>query len=221
MKRLSRNLVSFAALMALPGLCMVDAGFAEQVGGTEASPPADAGAPAGETAAQAEARKRAAPANFLPIVRGRLPMLFVHAVRFDAVLAKMSNKDLATKLATSVGKVFDIRKNRNFAYITANYKPSAADVQAAEAWIAQVGGTNAKGVSATGDKTLMTQLVEQYKAAGLGTEAEAAALIAANKPAPTPKAPGAPAAPAPQSTGEVAELAAANVGSATADDLLA
>lgn len=134
---------------------------------------------AGESTSAAEARKRAAAANFLPIVRGRLPLLFVHAIRFDKVLSAMSNKDLASKFATSVGKVFDIKKGRNFAYVDATFKPSAEDVSAAEAWIAQVGATNGKGIAATGDKSLMQSTLDQYKAAGLATAAEAAAFSAA------------------------------------------
>jgi hypothetical protein len=132
-----------------------------------------------ESAAAAETRKRAAAANFLPIVRGRLPLLFVHAVRFDKVLNAMSNKDLASKFATSIGKIFDIKKNRNFAYVTESYKPSAEDVSAAEAWITQVGAENAKGLTANGDKDLMQKTVDAYKAAGLATAADAAAFAAA------------------------------------------
>lgn len=124
------------------------------------------------------ARKRAAAANFLPIVRGRLPLLFVHALRFDAVLNALSTKDAATKFGTSVGKVFDIRKGRNFAYITADFKPSAEDVAQAEAWIAQVGGANAKGLTANGDKNVMQATLDQYKAQGLASVEESAKFAA-------------------------------------------
>lgn len=126
-------------------------------------------------------RKRAEPANFLAIVRGRFPLMLVHAVRFDEVLSKMTNKDVAAKLATSVGKVFDIRKNRNFAYLTKSWKPTASDVADAKAWAEQIGGTNAKGLIAAGDKALVTKIVESYEAAGLATAAEAEAF-AASKP---------------------------------------
>lgn len=132
-----------------------------------------------ETAEAAAERKRAAASNFLPIVRGRLPLIFVHAIRFDKVLNAMSNKDLASKFATSVGKVFDIKKGRNFGYVTEGFKPSAEDVTAAEAWIAQVGEQNAKGLSAQGDKSLMQSTLDQYKAAGLATAEELAAFSAA------------------------------------------
>lgn len=132
----------------------------------------------GETPAAAEARKRAAASNFLPIVRGRLPLLFVHAIRFDPVLKVMSNKDLCTKFATSVGKVFDIKKGRNFSYVNEGFKPTDEDIKAAEAWIAQVGGQNAKGLATVGDKTVMQTTLDAYKAKGLATAEEAAAFSA-------------------------------------------
>lgn len=124
-------------------------------------------------------RKRAEAANFLPIVRGRLPLLFVHAVRFDETLAAMSTKDVAAKFATSVGKVFDIRKNRNFGYVDANWKPTAEDIAAANGWIEQIGGTNAKGLQTQGDRTLMERIVDQYQMRGLASSDEAAAFVAA------------------------------------------
>lgn len=176
--------------------------------------------PAGtETPAQAEARKRAPAANFLPIVRGRLPLLFVHAVRFDKVLNPMSNKDLAAKLGTSVGKVFDIKKGRNFGYVNEAFKPSAEDIAAAEAWLAQVGATNAKGLNAVGDKALVQGIIDQYKTRGLASAEEAAKFSAdrtASRPARAPAVAGAPAAAAglPAST----EVQAAQSGAA--DDLL-
>ena len=160
-------------LATLPFLLM--SAVAEgSTGGASADP-----ATSGETPAAAEARKRAAASNFLPIVRGRLPLIFVHAVRFDKVLNAMANKDLCTKLATSVGKVFDIKKGRNFGYVTEGYKPTAEDVSAAEAWIAQVGAQNAKGQNAQGDKSLMQKILDEYKERGLATAEEASAQSAA------------------------------------------
>lgn len=176
----------------------------------------DAGA-ATTAAAAAEARKRAAASNFLPIVRGRLPLIFVHAIRFDEVISKMSNKDGAAKFATSVGKVFDIKKGRNFGYVDANFKPTAEDVAAAEGWIAQVGAENAKGLKAVGDTTVMTQVLDQYKARGLATAEEAAAFSAARTSTrkPAEKKEGGEKSPA-ASTTEAAQGSAANAG----DELL-
>jgi hypothetical protein len=126
-----------------------------------------------------EKAKRAAASNFLPIVRGRLPLIFVHAVRFDKVLNSMGNKDLAAKFGTSVGKIFDIKKGRNFAYVTEGFKPTGEDVAAAKTWINQVGAANAKGLNATGDKTLMQTTLDAYEARGLATAEDAAAFAAA------------------------------------------
>lgn len=128
---------------------------------------------------EAGERKRAPASNFLPIVRGRLPLVFVHAVRFDPVLNAMGNKDLAAKLATSVGKIFDIKKGRNFSYVNADFKPTQEDLNAADAWIASVGAENAKGQKAVGDAELMQRVVDGYKERGLASAEEAAALSAA------------------------------------------
>jgi len=143
--------------------------MAEAAAGVEGAAP--------ETAEQKA--KRAAASNFLSIVRGRLPLIFVHALRFDKTLLAMSNKDAASKFATSVGKVFDIRKGRNFAYIGEDFKPTAEDVTAAQGWIDAVGAENAKGLTAQGDKTLMQNTLDSYKAAGLATAEQAAAQSAA------------------------------------------
>ena len=158
---------SFKSLLALSVL-MAAAESQTSTGGASAESPASTDGTA------AEARKRAPAANFLPIVRGRLPLLFVHAIRYDKVLNAMGNKDLATKFGTSVGKVFDIKKGRNFAYVTESYKPTAEDVAAAEAWIGQVGAQNAKGLTAAGDKSLIQSTLDEYKARGLATAEEAA-----------------------------------------------
>lgn len=181
----------FGSLLALT---LMTAAAEASTGGASADP----AAVAGETPAQAEARKRAPASNFLPIVRGRLPLLFVHAIRFDKVLNAMGNSDLAAKFATSVGKVFDIKKNKNFSYVTEGFVPSAEDVTAAEAFIAQVGGTNAKGQTASGDKTLMQTTLDAYKAKGLATAEQSAAFTASRtstraKAAPAPAAAGTPA----------------------------
>ena len=210
----SRSLASFAMLPLSLAALSVEAENVEA-----GAPPADAPA-APAAGAAAEARKRAPAANFLPIVRGRLPLLFVHALRFDKVLLALGNKDAATKFATSVGKVFDIRKNRNFAYITESYKPSAEDVTAAEAWIAQVGGQNAKGQPASGDKVLMQRVLDEYKARGLATADDVAALTAARGQARKTAEPAAGAASTPAATLPGATEATQTAAAGAADDLL-
>jgi hypothetical protein len=211
-----RLLTAFVAAAALmPGMCHADAETIDPATAGGATP--EALAAAGEAASAAEtARKRAAAANFLPIVRGRLPLVFVHAVRFDPVIGAMGNKDTAAKFGTSVGKVFDIKKGRNFAYITAEYKPSAEDLAAAQAWIDQVGAGNAKGLTAVGDKALMTQVLEQYKSGGLASAEDIAKLTALRGTARAAKA-SAPAGSLPATTkAETTQTAAAGA----ADDLL-
>lgn len=162
----------------------------------------------------AEGRKRAEASNFLPIVRGRLPLIFVHAVRFVPTVNQMGNKDLAVKLGTSVGKVFDIKKGRNFDYVNADWKPTAEDIAAAEAHIAAIGSQNAKGLTAIGDKTMLQSLLDEYKARGTATAEEAAAQSAARGGTRTKKEGGA-AAKAP-----VGEVQAQASSGATADQLL-
>lgn len=232
-----RLLASFAATTLLAAMCSVEAETAEasaastetltanDVGSTSAAElagGATAEALAAATAsAAAETRKRAAAANFLPIVRGRLPLVFVHAVRFDPVINAMGNKDAASKFATSVGKIFDIKKGRNFAYVDKDYKPSAEDLAAAQAWIDQVGAENAKGLSALGDKTLMTKVLDQYKAGGLATAEDIAKMAALRGATRTVKAatPAAAAGTLPATSTAKAETTQAAAAGA-ADDLL-
>lgn len=208
MKSNRTKLLTAFALAALPSLFAEDANAAAATGG---------GDPAAGAAAEA-ARKRAPASNFLPIVRGRIPLIFVHAVRFDKVLNAMGNKDLATKFATSVGKIFDIKKGRNFAYVTEGFKPTAEDLAAAEGWIKQVGEKNSKDLAAAGDKSLMQKTLDAYKERGLATAEEAAAFSASRtvvrKPAEN-KGAAAPAAAA-GAASEGAQAAA----SGKADDLL-
>lgn len=215
MKSNPRLLTSFGALAALSMLTMSDAGLADATATAETT----AGAP-GETAAAAEARKRAAASNFLPIVRGRLPLLFVHAIRFDKVLNAMGNKDLASAFATSVGKVFDIKKGRNFGYVNAEFKPSAEDIAAAESWIAQIGAQNAKGLSAQGNKQMLQNTLDEYKARGLASAEEVAALSAARTASrPAAKTAGAKAGASLPATGVKAE-GTQTAAAGSADDLL-
>lgn len=68
------------------------------------------------------------------IIRGRMPVAVVALARFGSL------KDAATKAAadafgTTVGKIDDIRKNRNFAYVTADFKPTDAQKADAIAWL--------------------------------------------------------------------------------------
>ena len=51
------------------------------------------------------------------IIRGRIALAIVYLIRFVEA-AEAGTKALAEKYGTTVGKIDDIRKNRNFAYVT-------------------------------------------------------------------------------------------------------
>lgn len=146
--------------------------------------------------APAEKKKRGPKVNLLDIQRGRLPLALVFAIRFQEK-AEVSNNDLAKKYGTSVGKVFDIRKGRNFGYVTADYKLTEADKAAAETW--------AKGAAAHGgDEAAIMHQVDQIAVASADEAvAQAAKITAGRSKGPRqPKAPATAGAPA----GNAAEL---------------
>jgi hypothetical protein len=58
------------------------------------------------------------------ITRGRMPIAVVAQVRFGKNSAD-SVKSLADMYGTTVGKIDDIKKNRNFAYVTEDFRPTA------------------------------------------------------------------------------------------------
>lgn len=118
---------------------------AEATASTGAAPTANTEVPAstGDVApAAAKTRAPKNPDNKLDIINGRLPLPLVFLIRFKET---GTNNDLAKKYGTSVGKVFDIKKGRNFGYIDANYLPSAEEMTAAKAWCET--GKTAKGKS--------------------------------------------------------------------------
>lgn len=98
--------------------------------GTPGAAPSTNDASAAPAATKTRAPKN--PDNVLNIINGRLPYPLVHLIRFGET---GSNADVAKKYGTSVGKVFDIKKGRNFGYIDQAYKPSAEEMTAARAWI--------------------------------------------------------------------------------------
>lgn len=113
-----------------------------------------------------EKKKRGPKVNLLNIVRGRMPLACVAAIRF-VEKADTSNADVAKKYATSVGKVFDIRKGRNFEYITADFKPTDEHIKEAEAWAKQAAehGGDEAAIMASVDK-LGKATEEEAKAQG-------------------------------------------------------
>jgi hypothetical protein len=64
------------------------------------------------------------------IARGRMHPALVYAIKFNSGEAK--DGEIARKFATTPGKVNDIRKDRNFKYVTKDLKFTAAEIQEAK-----------------------------------------------------------------------------------------
>ena len=73
--------------------------------------------------------------NLIPdIIRGRMPILVVHMVRFGDQ-KNGETKDLAPMFGTTVGKIADIKKKSTFAYLPEKFKPTAEQKADAIAWL--------------------------------------------------------------------------------------
>lgn len=70
------------------------------------------------------------------IIRGRIALAIVYIIRF-VESAEAGTKALAEKYGTTVGKVDDIRKNRNFAYVTEDVRFTQEQITEAVNFIAQ------------------------------------------------------------------------------------
>jgi hypothetical protein len=156
-------------LMAAAGAVATSAGATSPTGTGTTAP---AGAAPDTNAASAEKPKRAPknPDNILDIINGRLPLALVYLIRFKET---GTTAERAKKYGTSVGKVFDIIKGRNFGYSAEGYKPSTDEVAAAKAWCET--GKTAKGKSlkeAGGDPDAIMAAVS---ALGVATAEEVAA----------------------------------------------
>ena len=69
-----------------------------------------------------------------PIISGRMPVAVVAQIRFGNDKGE-STKVLASKYGTTVGKIDDIKKNRNFAYVTADFAPTQAQIDEGIEWL--------------------------------------------------------------------------------------
>lgn len=69
------------------------------------------------------------------IIRGRIALAIVFLIRFVEP-AEAGTKALAEKYGTTVGKIDDIRKNRNFAYVTEDVKFTEEQIKEAVNYIA-------------------------------------------------------------------------------------
>ena len=68
------------------------------------------------------------------IIRGRIALAIVYLIRFVEA-AEQGTKALAEKYGTSVGKIDDIRKNRNFAYVTEDVRFTEEQIKEAVNYI--------------------------------------------------------------------------------------
>lgn len=76
---------------------------------------------AGEQTADKPVGEKAAAVK-VDIIRGRMPLLIVAMIKFGT--KEMTDGAVAAKFRTTNGKVSDIRKNRNFGYITEKFVPT-------------------------------------------------------------------------------------------------
>jgi len=82
----------------------------------------------------APAQTEAKPKAVVEIIRGRMPVVVVALIRFGDNRNK-TTKELATLFGTTVGKIDDIKKSRNFAYVTATFRPTAAQKTEGIEWL--------------------------------------------------------------------------------------
>lgn len=103
------------------------------------------------------------------IIRGRMPVAVVALARFGSV-KDLTTREAADKLGTTVGKVDDIRKNRNFAYVGEDFRPTAQQKADGVAWLKR----HPSGAA---------ELIAELEAVPEATEEQAAAFDAARSAA--------------------------------------
>lgn len=84
-------------------------------------------------------------AEKVAIINGRMPVAVVALARFGNTKGE-ATKTMATLFGTTVGKIDDIKKNRNFAYVTGNFKPTEAQRDEGLAWLKRHPAYDASGV---------------------------------------------------------------------------
>jgi hypothetical protein len=94
------------------------------------------------------------------IIRGRIPVAIVACIRYKE--PGMATAALAAKYRTTVGKVDDILKGRNFGYVTAEFQPTEEQKAAAIGHAEQLIGDNVQDV------------IEKVEAMGIATDGGAA-----------------------------------------------
>jgi hypothetical protein len=94
---------------------------------------------------QVQEVQAAKPVEKVAIINGRMPVAVVAMARFGNTKGE-ATKTLATLFGTTVGKIDDIKKNRNFAYVTADFKPTEAQRDEGLAWLKRHPNYDASGV---------------------------------------------------------------------------
>jgi hypothetical protein len=100
----------------------------------------------------------------IDIIRGRMPLPIVAMIKFGT--DGETDGAVATKFRTTNGKVSDIRKDRNFGYITAAYVPNADMIAKALVYAEQLNAPD---------------IVERVKALKAGTDEDDAKLAERRK----------------------------------------
>jgi len=103
------------------------------------------------------------------IIQGRMPVAVVHLLRFGENKNE-ATKALATKFGTTVGKVDDVKKNRNFAYVVADTKFTDEQIAEGVEWLKRHPDYDAQNVD---------NLVMELDAYTRGTAEEIAAFATA------------------------------------------
>lgn len=151
------------------------------------------------------------------IVRGQIPVLLVHMIRFNETGNKEA--DIAKKYGTTGGKVADIVKNRNFAYITKDFAPTQEQKDAAVEWLKQVPDYDKVGTDEVVTAVEKIPVATAEQAAAFLT-ARSASRKSAPKTAPTEGSPSAPAATAPAPKAAPKDKSSKPADKTTVDSLL-
>lgn len=110
--------------------------------------------------------KSAAPVE---IIRGRMPVAVVYLARYGNKKGE-ATKTKADKFGTTVGKIDDIAKGRNFAYVTEAFRPTQEMKDQALEWLKRHPHYDAQNVD---------ELVNELEAIPVASAEEAAAFEAA------------------------------------------
>ena len=103
------------------------------------------------------------------IIQGRMPVAVVHLLRFGNSKGS-ATKELAAKAGTTVGKIDDIKKNRNFAYVVEETRFTQAQLDEGLEWLKRHPKYDESGVDA---------LVVELEGYTVATDEEAKAFEAA------------------------------------------